>query len=95
VRQPFNGRAQAQIVEDARTQFGGNTAHAADGVLDQLDQRRHPRRRIFVVRIDLPIEEGQVHAHAGQRLAQFVVDFPGDAHTLLFAHGLDVGRQGA
>ena len=49
----------------------------------------------LVLRVDLLVEEGQVHAHAGQRLAELVVDLARDAHALLFAHGFDVGGQGA
>ena len=41
------------------------------------------------------VQKRQVHAHAGQRLAQFVVYLARDADPFFFAHGFHVGGQGA
>jgi hypothetical protein len=94
-RQPLDGCPQPQIVEDARPQLRGDAADATDGVLDQLDQRGHARRCLAMVRIDLLVEKGQVHAHAGERLPELVVDLARDAYALLLAHRFDVGGQRA
>ena len=49
----------------------------------------------WLLRIDLAVEESQVHAHAGQRLAELIVDLARDAHAFLLAYRLDVGRERA
>ena len=95
VREPFHRGAEAQIVQNAGAQFRGDTAHGLHRILDQGSEGRHPCGGLGVFLGELPVQKREIHAHAGERLAQLVVDLARDAHALLLTHGFHVGGQSA
>src|ERR1041384_3665583 len=90
VRLPFDRRHQSQIIQYARPQFSGDPPDGLNGGIHARDER-------FDGLWPGPLagQPRQVQLQAGKRLAQFVVDFTGDARALLFADGLQVGGQRA
>ena len=90
---PLQGRDQAEIVEHRRAQQERQVADHADGIFDQL-------LRLFgfvggggeVFGADECGEVGHLDEHAGEGLADFVVQLAGDGLPLLLLNLHEPGR---
>ena len=91
--QPFDRGVQPQVVEHQRTQVGRNPAQCRHGAVHHLQHAGDASVPAGTGRFGTQAE--QLHLHGGQALAQFVVQFAGDAAAFFLA-GLDhAGRQPA
>src|SRR6266705_1015196 len=87
--------AQAKLVQDAGTQLGGDSLDPLGGA---VDDRRHAVELACQLGgglEDTLLEPEHVDLQGGERLAELVGDFAGDAGALRFAGRLEPRRQPA
>ncbi len=90
---PAHGLGQVEIIEDARPQFGRDAPNGDDRAVQHLAHGiQHAGLRLPAL-LETSVEPGQFQLESGQLLAQFVVQFAGNARALFFAHGLQRDRE--
>ena len=89
---PFHGGRQTQI-QDSGPQLCRDSANGLNHAVGQLTRGADPSEHLAVSGRQPPRQPGEIHFHRGQRLAQFIVDFPGDPGPLLLSNGQQVRRK--
>ncbi len=106
---PLDGCHQPKVIQDTRTQLGGDAPHRLNGGVNPRDERLERSRKSEVggqrSEVDAPASDlrpptlaaqaREIQFQAGQGLPQFIVDFAGDAGPLLLTHPLQIGGQRA
>ena len=81
--QPRQGRSQAQIVEHGGPQQHGDIANHAKSLLDDAHRMRDPRRKLTPGIAASSRHTRQLHAQAGEHLADLIVQFARQIFSLL------------
>src|SRR5437762_763466 len=83
LREPLERRGQTQLIEDRRPQVGSDAAYALYAIIDgQRGLMKPAAQRGRLPRCGV-LRRRELHLQRRQRLAQAVVNLPGDAGSLV------------
>ena len=93
----IEGRRKPQLVERRRPEVGRDPADHRGEVVDLFLRFHQPiNERVdlaFFAPFQPVLDPAEVHLDAGQRLAELIVKFPGDAGAIRLAQRLHAGRE--
>ena len=92
-RAPIEGGNEPQVVEYPGPEANGHPPDLVDGLVDQLAHGEGPFRGFGVETLQALPDPHHIDAQGREDLAEFIMQFPGNGHALLFLAADHAGRE--